>query len=467
VSESAGANDVLPDGVVALIPDYLGRQRWYSGGRPDAVEVVNSDVLTTTANGAHRLLWTIVAIPASSPAAGGAVAPAGARYQLLIGERPNGEHAEFLKGHDVGVLGSVGDRYYYDATVDPELMLPFLAVITDNAVTAQRVRPVGVEQSNTSLVYDNDVIAKVFRQLQQGRNPDVEVTESLARVGFAHVAAPIAVWQRDGTDLAFAQKYLAGGCEGWALALASLRNLYSVRPDDPADAGGDFAHEAARLGHVTAEMHLAMARAFGVDRDEFRTTGWHGVLAEVEDQLRAVVGAAFSGSAGQLLEQLQAIEDPGPAIRVHGDYHLGQVMCTDTGWYVLDFEGEPARGKAERLAFTSPFKDVTGMFRSFHYAAAYVLLEQESNEREQLQPLADGWEQHNRSAFLDGYFATAGIADLLPERPEVREAVSLAFELQKALYELAYEKAYRPDWIPIPAAAVQRILAGSIHGVEG
>jgi maltokinase len=191
------------------------------------------------------------------------------------------------------------------------------------------------------------------------------------------------------------------------------------------------------------------------------------VRAEVEEELRAVVGAAFSGSASKLLEQLEAVEDPGPALRVHGDYHLGQVMRTDTGWYVLDFEGEPARGKAERLAFTSPFKDVTGMFRSFHYAAAYVLLEQESNEREQLQPLADGWEQHNRSAFLDGYFATAGIADLLPERPEVRDAVSLAFELQKALYELAYEKAYRPDWVPIPAAAVQRILAGSIHGVEG
>lgn len=447
----------LPDGVGRLIPGFLGRQRWFSGAAPDAVTLVDADELATSAAGAHRLLWAIVEAP-----------PGGARYQILIGERPNGEHAEFLNGHEPLVLGSVGDRYYYDATVDPELMLAWLCVITDGAAIADRVRPVGAEQSNTSLVYDNDRIAKLFRRLQEGRNPDVEVTEALAAVGYAHVAAPVAVWQRGGTDLAFVQQYLAGGTEGWALALASLRNLYSVRPDNPADAGGDFAHEAARLGQVTAEMHLAMATAFGVDRDKFVAEGWPMVLAEIDDQLRQEVGAAITGSAGRLLEQLAAVEDPGPAIRVHGDYHLGQVMRTDTGWYVLDFEGEPVRDKAQRLAFTSPFKDVTGMLRSFHYAAHFVLQEQDGHEQEKLRPLADGWEQHNRAAFLDGYFGTALVTDLLPERPDVRDIVSLAFELQKALYELAYERAYRPSWVAIPTAAIQRMLAaGSNRVVDG
>ena len=467
MSSGAPPEVTLPPGVVGFLPEYLGRQRWFKGDRapdPPSVTVVDFDHLASTAGGAHRLLWVIVAVAAAGPD-GGAAAGEESRYQLLIGERPNGEIADFLKGHDACVLGSAGDRYYYDATVDPELALAWLSVVTGEEVPAERVRPVQAEQSNTSLVFDNKLIAKVFRRLQEGRNPDVEVTEALATVGFGHVARPVAVWQRDGTDLAFVQQFLTGGTEGWALALASLRNLYSVRLEDPADAGGDFAHEAARLGQVTAEMHLAMAEAFGVDRQQFRTRGWPAVLDEVEAQLRALAGA--SGSRQELIERLRAVDDPGPAIRVHGDYHLGQVMRTDTGWYVLDFEGEPARAKAERLVFTSPFKDVSGMVRSLHYASHFVLLEQEAHEQEQLAPLAELWERRNREAFLDGYFGTEGIADLLPERPEVREDVSLAFELQKALYELNYERAYRPDWVPIPTAAIQRMLAGSYSGLEG
>ncbi|HEX3540544.1 MAG TPA: phosphotransferase [Acidimicrobiales bacterium] len=457
----------LPEGVVQFLPEYLGRQRWFKGDvapRPDSVTVVDVDHLASTAGGAHRLLWVIVAVAgAGSDGADGGGEEA--RYQLLIGERPNGEIADFLNGHESGVLGSAGDRYYYDATLDPELSLAWLSFVTSEELLAERVRPVQAEQSNTSLVYDNKLIAKVFRRLHEGRNPDVEVTEALTNVGFEHVAQPVAVWQRDGTDLAFVQQFLAGGTEGWALALASLRNLYSVRAEDPGDAGGDFAHEAARLGQVTAEMHLAMAEAFGVDRQQFRNRGWPAVLDEVDDQLRAVAGA--SGSGQELIERLRAVDDPGPAIRVHGDYHLGQVMRTDGGWYVLDFEGEPARAKAERLVFTSPFKDVTGMVRSLHYASHFVLLEQEAHEQEQLAPLAERWERRNRDAFLDGYFGTDGIAVLLPERPEVRDEVSLAFELQKALYELSYERAYRPGWIPIPTAAIQRMLAGSYSGLEG
>ncbi|MDQ1358260.1 MAG: maltokinase [Acidimicrobiaceae bacterium] len=482
------AGDGLPEGVVALLPEYLRRQRWFGGDQaPDAasVRVLDAAELTATADGAHRLLWAIVGVTGGPPGAAsdgdvaeeaadaGAGPPAAAessatvRYQLLIGERPNGEHAEFLKGHEPSVLGSVDDRYYYDAVVDPELTLAWLRVVTDGSLSAERVRPVNAEQSNTSLVYDDKLIAKLFRRLHEGPNPDVVVTEALARVGFAHVAQPAAVWRRDGTDLAFVQQFLAGGTEGWALALTSLRDLYSFRCESPSEAGGDFAHEASRLGQVTGEMHLAMANAFGVDRDEFREIGWPAILSEIEEQLRAVVGAAFSGSGEELIEELRRVSDPGPAIRVHGDYHLGQVMRTDAGWFVLDFEGEPARAMNERLAFTSPFKDVTGMLRSFHYAAHFALLERERYEQEELLPQAERWEQHNRQAFLDGYFGTPGIGALLPERPEVREAVSLALELQKALYEVAYEQAYRPDWIAIPTQAINRILAGSYHGLAG
>lgn len=458
----------LPEGVTDLVADYLGRQRWYSGPTPERadVTVVDADELAVTGGGRHRLLWAVVAVRQPT-AEGDGRGIETVRYQLMIGERPNGEQADFLHGQGTAVLGAVGESYYYDAAVDPELTLALLNVVTNGAGTAERVRPITAEQSNTSVVYDDRLIAKIFRRLPHGDNPDVIVTEALATVGFSHVATPIAVWRRHGDDLVLVQQFLTGGSEGWALALTSLRDLYSARPRDPADAGGDFAAEARRLGQMTGEMHLGLASAFGVDRDAFASTVWPAVLDSVEERVRRVMGASWPGTAADVIRSLRAVDDPGPAIRVHGDYHLGQVMRTDTGWYVLDFEGEPARPIHERQAPTSPFKDVTGMLRSFQYAAHFALLEREDHEMSQLAGLAEAWESRNRQAFLDGYLGTEGIAALLPEGFDTRAAVSLAFELDKALYELDYERAYRPDWVSIPGSAIQRLLAGSIGGPGG
>jgi maltokinase len=441
--------DGLPEGVAELVPGYLGRQRWYAGSAepdPELVRVVDAAELAVRGEGAHRLLWALAEAE-------------GARYQLLIGERPGGERADFLNGHEPAVLGMAGAFYYYDATLDPELARAFLGVVTGGDEEATHVRPVSTEQSNTSLVYDDRVILKVFRRLVDGRNPDVEVTQALAESGFVHVAPPIAAWHRDGFDLAFAQQFLSGGSEGWALALTSLRDFYARGGGDPAEAGGDFGAEARRLGQMTAEMHLAMAAAFGVRRrEEFRAGIWAKVMDDVTRRLRDVPDPA--GTADSLIKRLRAVKDPGPAIRVHGDYHLAQVMRTDTGWYVLDFEGEPARPKEERLEMTSPLKDATAMLRSFQYAAHFVLLEREDREQARLEPMAQAWEAHNRAAFVDGYLTTPGIDVLLPGHAEDLAAVTLAFELDKVLYELAYEAAYRPDWVEIPRSAVRRLLAG-------
>src|ERR1019366_7489027 len=132
------------------------------------------------------------------------------------------------------VLGEADGAFWYDATLDPALDLAFLGVVTEGKESADRVRPVGVEQSNTSLVFDDRLICKVFRRLQAGSNPDVEVTTALAEEGFAHVAAPVAAWRREGYDLAFVQQFLSGGSEGWAMALTSLRDHYAGGPTDPA-----------------------------------------------------------------------------------------------------------------------------------------------------------------------------------------------------------------------------------------
>jgi maltokinase len=446
--------DVVPAEVVDLIPAYLARQRWYAGSRkPGPVQVVDADVLTLLGDGRHRLLWAVVESE-------------GSRYQLLIAERPQGETADFLNGHEAAVLGVAGDSYYYDATLDAQMSLSLLPVVTEGRESGERVRPVSVEQSNTSLVYDDRLILKVFRRLADGPNPDVEVTEALERVGFRHVATPVAAWQRDGMDLAFAQEYLAGGSEGWALALTSLRDFYAGDADDPAEAGGDFAAEANRLGHVTGWMHVAMADAFGVvRRDDFRDGVWSKVGSDVVQRLREVVGA--SDVADALATRIAGVADTGPAIRVHGDYHLGQVMRTDAGWFVLDFEGEPARGVEERQAPSSPLKDVTGMMRSLHYAAEFVLLEREGAERAQLAGRAAAWEARNRMAFLDGYLSTARVEELLPSGEHDRSTVLLVFELDKALYELAYERAYRPDWVDIPLAAIRRLVSWSSASPAG
>jgi maltokinase len=323
------------------------------------------------------------------------------------------------------------------------------------------VRPVGAEQSNSSVVLGEGVILKLFRRLQPGSNPDVEVTTGLDGVGFNHLASPRGVWRRTtfDYDLAVAQEYLAGGTEGWALALTSLRDLYASEDEDPAAAGGDFAGEARRLGEMTGRMHVALGKAFAIHPPE--PGSWaDALLVRVgELGLEAVVG----DRAQELAERMRTLgSDPRsvPAIRVHGDLHLGQVMRTDAGWFVLDFEGEPARPVAERRRPWPADKDVAGMLRSFAYAAGAALQEREPAERDELRARGQEWEERNRSAFLDGYQGVDGLDEVLAGGKVGSEADLVLmdfFELDKALYEVGYERAHRPDWEWIPLAAVERL----------
>lgn len=446
-----GYDFALPEGVVEMIPSYLARQRWYAGSEdatPGSVEVAEASELWRNEDGAHRLLWALVDA-------------GGARYQVLIGERPGGEQAEFLNGHEQSVLGSAGDRYYYDGTLDPEMGLALLSVVSDGAEHADRVRPVGAEQSNTSLVYDDRVILKLFRRLHPGPNPDAEVTTALVSAGFTHAARPIARWQRKGWDLAFAQQFLAGGTEGWALALTSLRDFYAAGDPDPANSGGDLAGEAARLGRMTAELHLAMAEAFGVDRRALAELWWPAVVDSIQQRLppaASAIGGGIEARVAPFVDLLRQVTDPGPAMRVHGDYHLGQVMRTDAGWFVLDFEGEPARSLEERLRPSSPLKDVAGMARSFDYAARVAMSERGGEEQEGLEERVRAWDRHNREAFIGGYRSTKVVGSLGPPDESSWTPVLAGYEMDKALYELDYEKAYRPDWVSIPLAAIARLL---------
>jgi maltokinase len=446
------------EGINRLVAPFLARQRWFSGSdAPSSVTVIDQEVWK---DGWPALVEVLIEAD-------------GAVYQVPLGLRPAGERPEFLRGRDDAILGELevggSAALAYDAIADPELCMALLDVVGSSKETAERVRPVGGEQSNTSLVFDERLILKVFRRIHPGRNLDVEVTEALGDVGFDHVARPVATLTRTFAgseyDLAVVQPFLTGAVDGWALALTSLRDLFGVgdtqpvpviRDDmpppeiDPAQAGGDFSAEARRLGTITAGMHAAMCEAFGSEPGDARS--W---AMRIGREVEAAAHPEFDKAQAQrVVERLARVRDAGPAIRVHGDYHLGQVLRADAGWFVLDFEGEPARPPAERRQRSSPLKDVAGMLRSFHYASSVAGIDRDAD----CATLASAWEDRNRRAFLDGYARSAGKAGLLPAGDDTA-AVLAGFELEKAVYELGYEQSYRPDWVTIPLAALQRLGA--------
>ena len=428
-----------------LLLNHLPKQRWFAAGEvaPDAVEVLSVTPLREGWPGALHVI-------ASVQADGGAD-----RYQLVVGLRPPDEIEVFLEGKVEAYIGdaqtSQGPAHAYDAVFDPELALDLLHHVAPD-ITAERARVLQVEQSNTSIVFDERHIMKLFRRLSPGGNPDIEVTTALAAVGFEGVAAPEAVWQQGGDDLAVVNEFLSGGSEGFSLALTSLRDLYDRRTA-PEECGGDFAPEARRLGIVTAKLHLAMAEAFGTTDPD--PGAWSADMVAQLERLGDV--AVDTAAVRSRYEALGAVTEAGRAIRIHGDLHLGQVMRTDTGWFVLDFEGEPDRPVEERRRPSSPLRDVAGMLRSFHYAAEVALRDRGEEITDELAALALAWEARNSFAFSEGYRAVRGIEALLPPE-ETCVLIQFAFELDKAVYEVAYEQSHRPDWVVIPRAAVDRLL---------
>lgn len=396
-------------------------------------------------------------------------------YQVPVGLREEVNIGPTLLGFANALIGPVklgqSDYLAYDGLIDSALSRNLFDVVFDGREHSETVRPIGAEQSNTSLVYDNRIIVKYFRRLYPGSNPDLEVTSALTDANFPHVAAVLATWQRGDFDLAVAQPYLFDGSDGWNMALLSIRDFLrgevigSSSPqgspnrnvddvEDPAKAGGNFGNEAHRLGEMTAQLHLALALHFGTSAYDPST-----LADSLQSDLDSLEGDEQK-SLQLLIEQLRGVEPgtAGKSCRVHGDYHFGQTLRSTSGWYVFDFEGEPARPLTERSVLTSPFKDVAGMLRSLQYAGATGLSEQMPQTQGELASRAEAWEQYNCSKFRQGYFSVDGIDSLIPRDEDTRDLVLRGFEVEKALYELAYEKAYRPDWIAIPATALRRLL---------
>ncbi|MDQ6688465.1 MAG: aminoglycoside phosphotransferase [Actinomycetota bacterium] len=452
-------SDHGPPGLAQPLHAWLPGQRWYAGkGRQiTAVEVTSAALLRVGDPELHHIVVRVEAADTTVDS-----------YQLMIGLRrglpERLEHA---------VIGEVDGGIAYDALQDTELTSVLLERLAEGATvegvrftpeagaridTSQTSRVSSAEQSNTSLVFGESSILKVFRKLSQGVNPDLEVHRALASVGCAHIAPPLGAIEggAEGQQVTFAmlQEYVANAADGWHMATTSVRDLYAEGDLHADEVGGDFAGEARRLGIATAEVHRDLAQALGSRQagpEESRSTA-----QQMRDRLAAALSVVpvllpYAEGLRAAYDEVAGLTEPVAVQRIHGDYHLGQALRSMTGWVLLDFEGEPARPFAERRAQMSPLRDVAGMLRSFDYAARHLLADRAGAS--QLEYRANEWAERNRDAFCAGYADAAG------EDPRKNATLLRAFELDKAVYEVVYEARNRPSWLSLPLGSIAR-LAG-------
>jgi maltokinase len=453
-----------------LLTAWLPGQRWYAGkGSTPVLRKLGGYRLDDPAGRVGIEVMVVADDSGRQPVV----------YQVPLTYRgaplPGSDHA-LVGTTEHGVLGT---RWVYDAPHDEVFAAQLLALIQGQAepqaqsmsntpdptvrghavdpevVTLASARVLRGEQSNTSIVCEvadpsgaaaPPVIVKVFRSLHPGDNPDVVVQSALTEAGSRQVPHTVGSLSGRWTDpvsgeqvrghLAFAQRFLPGVEDAWRVALRA------------ASAGEDFSGSARELGAATAHIHLSLADALGTVP----------ATADVKAELVRVIRSRYDAAAVEVrslaahealvlasLDALAARDWP-DLQRVHGDYHLGQVLRTADGWVAVDFEGEPLRPLEERVRPDLALRDVAGMLRSFDYVGGSVELS--GAERS-----VRGWVAVCRGAFLDGYQEVTGL-------DPVRTAPLLsALELDKALYEVIYEVRNRPSWLGIPLAAVERLVA--------
>jgi predicted trehalose synthase len=449
------------------LTDWMRRQRWYGGkGRIPVLRRLGSWELPSDEAGV--VIRTLLVLDES-----------GAQpllYQIPITIRPT-----IPRGWGHHFIGKVGeDEFVFDGPNDPAFARALLRMIAaggtgiDGGVTAVGT-PTGLaapvdgaeidskvlsgEQSNTSIVISvgtgadrQQMICKIFRMLHHGENPDVVLQTAISAAGSPHVPASLGFvtgeWDDPGQasgrasgHLVFAQEFMPGVEDAWRVALQS------------ASAGEDFTDRAFALGEATAAVHETLAETLPTREPSLgdivkMASLWHQRLAVALDEVP------------ELKEHREAIESVYDAAqhdaawprlqRIHGDYHLGQVLSVpDRSWVLLDFEGEPLRPMHERNQLDVPLRDVAGMLRSFDYVAGSV----SNGGTEESGARATEWARGAREAFLDGYIARSG------DDVRAHRLLLDAFEIDKAVYEAVYEKRNRPDWLPIPVTAIARLAA--------
>jgi trehalose synthase-fused probable maltokinase len=347
---------------------------------------------------------------------------------------------------------------------------------------SKSIRVVTAEQSNSSVVFDDAVILKLFRRLEVGPNPDLELSRFLTNEGFDGIPTHLGEIRYESDrelDLGIAQEYIPRGLGGWHEVQVHVNALYDAAlpltkaraiMEATQDLASDILEQLERLGELTAELHIVLARegldpeigAEPIDSSDLKE--WTERARDSFDLVRRADAAALSGledDIDEIIDALVSIREPGAKTRIHGDYHLGQVMLGERGWLILDLEGEPARALQERRAKRSPLQDVAGMLRSFSYASIAALFDRghpTSKEWGRLEPWAQAWEDLARERFLRAYVRTSHEGAFLPGDQESIAAMLGFFEVDKALYELNYERGHRPGWMRIPQAGIRQAI---------
>jgi maltokinase len=429
--------------------EWLPKQRWYAG-RNRTLESAEPVMVTRLRPDLDHMLL------AARYADGGVE-----DYQVFVGwdHTPTDEFAA------VATIGADGDHTGYAALFEESAAQHLLRLISSGAQvgplrftpepdaelpTDAAARVVDAEQSNTSVVFDRSAILKVFRRVLPGVNPDLELNQVLGRAGCEHAAKLLGAIE--GTNehgepisLAMLTEYAENASEGWAMAVASARDLFAEMDLRADEVGGDLAAESFRLGEAVASVHRTLAEQLGT---------WRAPppVAQMQRRLEAAAQAvpelADHPAARAVLEA--AGKHDITIQRIHGDLHLGQVLRTPERWILIDFEGEPGAPIEERRQPDSPLRDVAGVLRSYEYAAYQLLIGEQQDE--QLVFRAREWIDRNETAFCDGYAGAAGYD------PRDQRALLSAYELDKALYEAAYEARHRPGWLWIPLQSVARLL---------
>ncbi|MCT7374223.1 maltose alpha-D-glucosyltransferase [Chelativorans salis] len=505
-----------------VLPQFLQRQRWF-GAKGEKVRSVEVNELARLGDEAGLLSTVDIDLPDGSQRYLLPLTVLWGEENVQFGApKLSATLARVRRGPQLGALidGSYDDRFATEVMRAMQEnrehsaaggVLRFYGNERLQAMTFPEP-PVSLmgEQSNVSIAFGRQALLKIFRRLRSGDQPEVEVARFLTEeAGFANTPAFLGMIEYDEEDgertvLGSVSAFVENQGDAWSVFVHALERsiedeflappsgVPAAIPGAPPGVVSDSLvyplDLLRRLGECTGEMHSAFA--VDTDREAFRCEPID--RADIEEWLedaRVEVAEARAGIrramanlppiAKEMAERLSALDPEidrrlealakiapsGKKSRIHGDYHLGQVLVSEQDLFIIDFEGEPRRTLAERRGKSSPLRDVAGMLRSFDYAAWAAVRQVASrlpNQARDSAAIARHWRDRMVGEFLEGYLSAAVDAQNLPEDTQTRQALLELFLLQKGFYEINYELSNRPDWVSIPIQGILDLIDGGV-----